>query len=200
MIISSLTALLKPNRRVRGIAAGDSFRRLVSKTLAKQFQQVLRAAVAPYNFGLCDRSGTDSAVHFLQYLTDENPSKIILSIDGIGAFDHVSRATMFNQLLSNSQLAGLVPYVRQWYAIASQFRWRDDNGTIHHITQAEGGEQGDALMPALFCLALHPAMQRIRALIPQDAIVIAYLDDIYIVCEPTDAGNILRQTRTVLGQ
>ena len=42
MRISSLTALNKPDNKVRGIAAGDALRRLVSKALAKQFQDVAR--------------------------------------------------------------------------------------------------------------------------------------------------------------
>ena len=37
--LSSITALTKPNNRIRGISAGDAFRRLVAKTLAKQFQE-----------------------------------------------------------------------------------------------------------------------------------------------------------------
>ena len=39
--VSVMTALLEPNRRIRGIAAGDSFRRLVTKTLARQLQTEL---------------------------------------------------------------------------------------------------------------------------------------------------------------
>ena len=89
--VSSLTALTKPNNRVRGISAGDTFRRLVAKTLARQFGAQLQAAVWPMNFGLCNAGGTDAAINFLRYVSEENPQKIIMSIDGVGAFDHVSR-------------------------------------------------------------------------------------------------------------
>ena len=41
-----ITALLKDNGRVRGISAGDTFRRLVSKALARQFQNEFLSAVA----------------------------------------------------------------------------------------------------------------------------------------------------------
>ena len=77
MRVSSMTALLKPNGRIRGIAAADSFRRLVAKTLARQKQDELRNAVWPYNFGLSNTSGTDTAVHFLQYLSDQYPDEVI---------------------------------------------------------------------------------------------------------------------------
>ena len=53
----------------------------------------------PHNFGIHDRSGTDAAIHFLTYLADTSPDIVLLSIDGVGAFDHVSRARMFEQLL-----------------------------------------------------------------------------------------------------
>eukprot|EP00959_Pyramimonas_sp_CCMP1952_P214261 4483297-Pyramimonas_sp.AAC.1 len=43
--VSTLTALNKPNNKVRGIAAGDSFRRLVAKCLARQCQQEFRDVV-----------------------------------------------------------------------------------------------------------------------------------------------------------
>eukprot|EP00959_Pyramimonas_sp_CCMP1952_P407227 8534538-Pyramimonas_sp.AAC.1 len=52
LLFSSLTALLKPNTRLRGISSDDTFRRLVAKTLARQFQTPLREAVWPRNFGI----------------------------------------------------------------------------------------------------------------------------------------------------
>ena len=36
------------------------------------------------------------------------------------------------------------------------YTWTDGQGAPHSIAQAEGGEQGDLLMPALFSLAQHP--------------------------------------------
>ena len=39
--------------------------------------------------------------------------------------------------------------------------WEDDSGVVHTVTQAEGGEQGDPLMLALFSLDQHPALEAI---------------------------------------
>ena len=181
LLFSSLTALLKRNSRVRGISSGDAFRRLVAKTLAKQFQGSLREAVWPHNFGIYDRSGTDAASHLIRYLTDAHPDKVLSSIDGVGAFDHVSRTRMFEQLFMNEHLHGLVSFVRLWYAVPSQYKWKDQGGRVHTIQQGDGGKQGDALMPALFCLALHAALEHIRSILPDGAEVIAYLDDIYML-------------------
>ena len=51
-----MTALQKSNGRVRGIATGDVFRRLVSKALAQQFAGVFNEATAPFQFALQTRA------------------------------------------------------------------------------------------------------------------------------------------------
>ena len=168
LAISKLTALLKPNGRVRGIAAGDVFRRLVSKTIARQKQDDFRNVVGPANFGLCNRGGTDALVHLVQFLLEEDSSRVILSIDGVGAFDHVCRTRFFEELLSQPDLEEVLPFVRQWYAGQSEFVWFDSDGEPHHITQGDGGEQGDALMPALFCLALRRALSEVQGRLPSN--------------------------------
>ena len=137
-------------------------------------------AVAPINFGMCNRGGTDSLVHLVQFLLEEDPGRVVLSIDGVGAFDHVSRTRFFEELLTNGDLNNVLPFVRQWYAGQTEFVWYDSEGQAHQITQGEGGEQGDALMPALFCLALRRALDEVQSLLPAGCSVFAYLDDIYI--------------------
>ena len=113
MHVTSITALQKPNKKVRGISSGDCFRRLVAKTLARQYQDKLRTAISPLNFGLCNASGTDAAVHFLRYLSEAFPQKVIMSIDGVGAFDHVSRKTIFEQVMGRPELHALLSLLRQ---------------------------------------------------------------------------------------
>eukprot|EP00959_Pyramimonas_sp_CCMP1952_P326777 6840389-Pyramimonas_sp.AAC.1 len=101
----------------------------------------MRGAVMPHNFGISDRSGTDAAIHMLQYLAEAFPTKVIMSVDGVGAFDHISRASIFQSLLQNPALHGLIPFVRLWYGVQSEFRWTDDEGNAHTIFQGDGGEQ-----------------------------------------------------------
>ena len=72
--------------------------------------------------------------------------------------------------------------ISKWYGTISKFLWTDAEGKRHLIEQGDGGEQGDALMPALFCLALQPALTEIQSRLPPGNFVFAYLDDIYIVC------------------
>ena len=187
MAMSQLTALRKPNGRVRGICAGDTFRRLVAKCLARQKQQALRQAVAPANFGLADRSGTDGLIHLVRSLTEADHNCTVLSIDGVGAYDHVSRARMMQELWREEELRDLVPFVRMWLNRRSTFVWTDDEGNPHDVPQGEGGEQGDALMPALFCLAMKPALEEIQSRLGEGDLVLAYLDDVYILTRPERA-------------
>ena len=73
----------------------------------------------------------------------------IVSVDGLGAFDLVSRKAML-------QGPKLFPFVRTFYGQPSVFLWEDEVGDVHQIHQGEGGEQGDPLMPLLFSFAQHP--------------------------------------------
>ena len=105
---------------------------------------------------------------------------------------------MFEQLLSSRSLHHLVPFVKQWCVGTSRFKCFDDNGQAHAILQADGGRQSDALMPALFCLAMHPTLTQTRAALPDGSLAVAYLDDIYIVCHRENAQMCLDTTRQIL--
>ena len=56
-----------------------------------------------------------------------------------------------------------LPHVRLSYGQPSRCLWEDESGNVHHIHQGEGGEQGDALMPLLFSLGQHSALEAVRA-------------------------------------
>ena len=85
-----------------------------------------------------------------------------ISINGIGAFDLVSRESMFGGLLLVEGGDGALPFVRQLYGTPSTYIWQEDNGTVHDVPQGEGGEQGEALTPALFALGQHPALEAVQ--------------------------------------
>ena len=50
-------------------------------------------AIGPYQFALQTRAGTDALAHAIQAITDMGENAVVVSLDGIGAFDHVRRAT-----------------------------------------------------------------------------------------------------------
>jgi hypothetical protein len=161
--LGRLVALKKPNGKVRGIVSGDVFRRLVARTLAQQLATDFESACAPFQYALSTRAGAECVAHALRAATELDPSATVLSIDGIGAFDHVSRQAMLSELAK-------LP-VRLFYGSSSEYLWYDGEGVAHTVNQAEGGEQGDPLMPALFSLGQHPALKAVQEqLLPGEAV------------------------------
>ena len=127
----NMTALSKRDGGVRGIATGTSFRRLVAKSPARQFSKEVERACAPFQFALSTRAGIDCVGHVMRALTDANPTATVLSVDGIGAYDHVFRGAMLSKLLSEPALHGFLPFVRAMYSEPSHYTWRDDSGKIY---------------------------------------------------------------------
>ena len=104
----------------------------------------------------------------------------MLSLDGVGAFDHVKRAAFFKKLHSNERLQPLLPLVSMLYGSESRFLWTDADGNTHTIRQAEGGEQGDPLMPALYALAQHDALVEADGELLANERLFSFLDDLYV--------------------
>ena len=73
----------------------------------------------------------------------------------------------------------------------STFLWRDDAGVVHRIVQAEGGEQGDPLMPALFALGMASALAALQAETHSAERVRAFLDDVYVTSPPPRGAHLL---------
>ena len=74
--------------------------------------------------------------------------------------------------------------------------WEDDAGVRHQIRQAEGGEQGDPLMPLLFSLGIHDSLSTVRSRMRRQDSLFAYLDDVHVVSPPDrtrEAYNILQE-------
>ena len=77
-------------------------------------------ACSPFQFALSTRAGVDCVGHAVRAATDADPRATVLSIDGIGAYDHVLRSAMMSKkLLDVPGLQGLLPFVRNSYAAPS---------------------------------------------------------------------------------
>ncbi len=156
-----MTALCKLDGRVRGIATGTSFRRLVASCLARTVGAEVEQACAPYQYAMSTRAGTECIGHLCRAATDADATACVLSIDGIGAFDHVRRSAMLRKLLQLERAKSILPFVRMSYAQPTRYVWADDNGQVFEVEQHEGGEQGDPLMPLLFALGIHEALHEV---------------------------------------
>ena len=79
-----MTALQKPGGGVR----------VVARTISQQLAKVVESATAPFQYALSTRAGCECVAHALQAMTDLDPEATILSIDGVSAYDLISRRAM----------------------------------------------------------------------------------------------------------
>ena len=64
-------------------------------------------------------------------------------------------------------------------------------GDTHEIPQGGGGEQGDPLMPMLFALGQHRALEAVQRRLRDNEKLFAFLDDVYLVCTPNRVADVL---------
>ena len=165
---------------------GDVFRRFVGRTLAKQFTEQGQAATLPFQYAFPPMQARN-VLHTLCKLSSFDPSATILSIDGVGAYDSISRRAMFWPHGHGGR--GEVGAFRE-YDSPSTSIWEDEVGDVRHVCQGEGGEQGDTLMPLLFSLGQHQEMVAVQASLLEGERLFAFLDDMYIVCAPSRVGEV----------
>ena len=150
----------------------------------QQFSSTVEQATAPFQYALSSKAGGECIAHALQALTDLNPRTTVLSVDGVGACDLISRGSMLEGLRSIPGGDSVLPFVLQFYGNPSSYLWEDDSGDTHEIRQGEGGEQGDPLMPLLFALGQHRALRSVQSHLSEDERLLAFHDDIYVVSQP----------------
>ena len=108
--MARLTALRKPDGGVRGIATGDAFRRLVARTLAKQWAPTIDQATRPFQFAMQSRAGTDALVLSVRAALDTRENAVIVSLDGRSACDSISRTSFLAKL--REVAPQLLPFAR----------------------------------------------------------------------------------------
>ena len=63
--LGRIIALQKPSGGIRGIVVGDTFRRLVARTIAQQINPAVEKATASYQYVLTTRAGVESVAHVI---------------------------------------------------------------------------------------------------------------------------------------
>ena len=116
--LGRMTALSKPDGGVRGIVVGDILRRLVSRTIAKQIAKKVEETTAPFQCVSTTKGGCECVAHILQTLT----------IDGVGAYDLISRNAMMEGYLRMEDGNQILPFVRMFYGTTSTYLWEDEMG------------------------------------------------------------------------
>ena len=122
----------------------------------------------------------------------------MLSIDGVGAFDLISRRAMMTALHRMPDGDSILPFVLQVCGRPSPHLWEDENGTVREIQQGEGGEQGDPLMPALLALGQHDALCAVQESLHPSEILMAFLEDLHVVSVPERIASVEQQVEVQL--
>ena len=156
----------------------------MARTMSQQMMEEVQSATAPFQYAMSTKGGCECIVHAFQGLTEMNARATVMSIDGISAYDLVSRKAMLQGLNELAVGSSALPFVSMFYGTPSSYLWEDSIGRVHTILQGEGGEQGDALMPLLFSLGQHLALARVQSQLEEGEVLMAFLDDINTVSIP----------------
>ena len=121
MIRDGRFALSKLDGGVRGIVAGDVIRRLVARsTMAQQSQKAVEVATALFQYALSTKAGCECVAHALPGLTHLHLDTTIKSIDGISAFDLISRESILTGLTRVDRSEAALPFVRLAFVAAQR--------------------------------------------------------------------------------
>ena len=167
-------------------STGRGVPRHAARTLAQQLTGEFQRACAPFQYALGTKAGAEALVRAVRAATETDARTTVLSVDGVGAYDHMSRQSMLSALADRPELAGLLPYVALFYGSPSVYIVYDEQGRAHEVRQ---GEQGDPLMPCLFALGQHKALLEVRARLHPSDTLYAFLDDIYVTGPPDHTAS-----------
>ena len=109
--------------------------------------------------------------------------KTTTSIDGVGAFDRVSRAVMLTVLRKQLHGCAHLPFVQMFYLLASEYLWSGGEGATNKIKQGEGGEQSSRSIDAS-SVRIGPALN-----FGPGEQIFAFVDDIYVVSDPRSSPS-----------
>ena len=107
---------------------------------------------APYQRPRSIGAGAEALARALRMATDMSTSTTVVSVDGVGAYNHICKRT-FDGPLASPALAPLISLVRFCCL------FYDASGADPSVLQSKGGEQGDLLMPRSFAVGIHQALR-----------------------------------------
>ena len=180
---SRLVCLDKGGGGVRPIAMPEVWLKLADSASLLALRPA-GTALAPLQLGGGLRGGIEAArwaVHTAAAtLCDGGAPRIVIACDFRNAFNCVDRAGMLREVKARAPAA--LPYTRWKYGAPSPLLWSTQSMGTVRLDSSTGVRQGDPAGPTLFGLALQPALEA-AARVQEDATVVAYHDDTYLVGE-----------------
>lgn len=172
-----LIALPKKDDKIRPVAVGECFRRLVAKCLCRSVREEARSRLWPLQSGVAVPLGVECGVHTVRQWFDRNAndrSKVLLKIDFSNAFNSIDRGAFLREV--RHHLPGLSRWAEWCYGSPSNLIF---GRAI--IPSEVGVQQGDPLGPLCFALGIQPILEKIAADgKPELDLVSAFLDDVVV--------------------
>ena len=198
---STLVALGKDDGGVRPVAIGEVLTRLVCRAACLQKRKDFEAFFAPNQYGVMTRCGAEQILHTMRAHLAKHTDHVIASMDMTNAFNTVNREAFLQALLDAPEgIRELFPLVAQFYLHDGMlFAYGAEPKDTLQLLSKSGTRQGDPLGPLLFAIAIHAALLRVQEKYRARGIVImAYLDDIYILGPPSATKAAFTELRAEL--
>ena len=174
---------------IRPVTVPSLIARIAAKCVNKLCGADIGSTLAPLQIGVNRAKAIETMSVLVRSTLARNPDCVLLAADIKNAYGTTNLSSILSAV-SEQDNKLLLQYFLCRYASPSTTSFRRDDGTFEIIKNKNGVLQGDCLSGLFFSLALQPAL---RALDEKDyKLVIAYLDDIYIVCSKEQALELTR--------
>lgn len=182
-----LTPLLKPDGGIRPVAVGELFYRLAMKSIfAANFKHDL---LLPNQFGVGSKGGVEPIIQAVSRAAAGDPLfpySHLFSLDLVNAFNDLRRHLMAAAIAKRSpQLTRLAAWAHN---TPSPLLTRDST-TTSILWSEQGVWQGDPMSTLWFSLSICDTVQGLQDMLGPTYLVLAYLDDIFILAPSPDRFN-----------
>lgn len=189
---STLIPLQKLGGKIRPIAVGTFFYRLVTKAVLRA--RSLQPSLLPYQFGVGSPGGVEPVLFWLEHILKNSPPDSplhIASLDFRNAFNTLSRTAVARAVLTH---APHLFFLVQWsYGSPSPLLSISADPAKPTLRwSSQGVRQGDPLGPGLFSLAIRDVLEGLSSHLGPSHNVAAYLDDINVVCPDAEVVDKVR--------
>ena len=177
---SRLTPLQKTDGGLRPIAVGEMLYRLATRAILRH--SFRPDWLLPSQFGVGTKGGVEPVARMIQLALEgllPSPFTHVALLDFVNAFNTLERteiATAVKQHCPTLYRASRWAYNRPTPLVLAGGQWT--------LQLEQGVRQGDPLGPLLFSVGIRPLLERLSDSLGPQYILIAYLDDIYILGGP----------------
>jgi hypothetical protein len=193
-------ALKKPRTGHRPISMGNVERRLLGRAALHAHRQAIQDrfrgvdGCTNLQLGCMAPNASETVIHDLTLHMERNPSHILCHIDAANAFNSQKRFAFLQEV--HTHFPALLPLAAQFYLHESDLLiWGNKHQELRRLKSRSGQQQGDTLGPFLFCLGIHPVLERAHAAFP-NVLIRAICDDIHLAGPDADvaaAFNLIRK-------